>query len=273
MRLLSYAGYRFPPDIIQHAIWLYLRFTLSVRDVEELLAERCIDVSPETIRRWVAVFGPMIARRLRAMRPKPHATWHLDEMFVAIGGKRMYLWRAVDAEGEVLDCLVQSRRNKRGALRLVRKLIRKYRMIPSKFVTDGVSSYAAARAELTVTIVHERGLRQNNRAESLHVPVRRRERKMQHFRSPDRLRGSAQRTLRSTTISTSVDTSSRLQRSVGSVPRRLRHGAPRWALLPEAAFICNQLDRTRQRDKPQLTADSPLIHFIHSNDEMCMNIS
>src|SRR5207248_7252901 len=90
MRPLSYSGYRFPPEIIQHAIWLYLRFTLSFRDVEELLAERGIDVSHETIRRWVAVFGPMIARRLQAMRPKPHTTWHLDEMFVSISGKRMY---------------------------------------------------------------------------------------------------------------------------------------------------------------------------------------
>ena len=143
---LSYAGYRFSPEIIQHAIWLYLRFTRSFRDVEELLAERGIDVSHETIRRWVAVFGPVIARRLRAMRPKPHTTWHLDEMFVSIGGKKMYLWRAVDAKGEVLDCLVQSRRNKQAALRLMRKLIRKYRMVPSKFVTDRLSSYAAARA-------------------------------------------------------------------------------------------------------------------------------
>src|SRR5204862_5933633 len=109
----------------------------------------------------------------------------------------MYLWRAVDAEGEVLDCLVQSRRNKRAALRLMRKLIRKYRMVPSKFVTDRLSSYAAARAELPVTIAHERGLRQNNRAESSHVPVRRRERKMQRFRSA----GSAQR---STILSTSI---------------------------------------------------------------------
>jgi transposase-like protein len=144
--------YRFPPKIIQHAIWLYLRFTLSLRDVKELLAERGIDVSHETIRRWVAVFGPMIARRLRAMRPKPHATWHLDEMLVSIRGNRMYVWRAVDAEGEVLDCLVQSRRNKRAALRLMRKLIRKYRMVPAKFVTDRLPSYAAARAELPVTV-------------------------------------------------------------------------------------------------------------------------
>src|SRR4029077_6494884 len=144
--------------------------TLSFRDVEELLAERGIDVSHETIRRWVAVFGPMIARRLRAMRRKPHTIWHLDEMFVAIGGKKMYLWRAVDAEGEVLDCLVQSRRDKRAALRLGRELIRKYRMVPSKFVTDRLSSYAAAKAESPVTTAHERGLRRNNRAESSHVP-------------------------------------------------------------------------------------------------------
>src|SRR3954454_22379515 len=111
----------------------------------------------------------MIARRLRSIRPKPHTTWHLDEMFVSIGGKRMYLWRAVDAEGEVLDCLVQSRRTKWAALRLMRKLIRKHRMIP-KFVTDRLPSYGAASAELPVTIAHERGLRQNNRAESSHVP-------------------------------------------------------------------------------------------------------
>src|SRR5947208_7470352 len=124
-------------------------------------------------------------------RPKPHSTWHLDEMFVSIGGTRMYLWRAVDAEGEVLDCLVQSRRNKWAALRLMRKLIRKHRMIPSKFVTDRLPSYGAASAELPVTIVHERGLRRNNRAESSHVPVRRRERKMQRFRSA----GSAQKFL------------------------------------------------------------------------------
>src|SRR3954452_11713052 len=137
MHMSPYHGFRFPPEIIQHAVWLYLRFTLSLRDVEELLAERSIDVSHETIRRWVEVFGLLIAQRLRAMRPKSHSTWHLDEMFVSIGGKRMYLWRAVDAEGEVLDCLVQSRR---AALRLMRKLIRKHRMIPSKFVTDRLPS-------------------------------------------------------------------------------------------------------------------------------------
>src|SRR5216684_600003 len=104
-------GYRFPPEIIQRAIWFYYRFTLSLRDVEERLAERGIEVTYETIRQWGIEFGPAIARDLRSRRPRPHARWHMDEMFVLIRGKRMYLWRAVDREGEVLDCLVQPRRN------------------------------------------------------------------------------------------------------------------------------------------------------------------
>jgi len=117
MKKISYRGYRFPPEIIQQAIWLYLRFTLSLRDVEDLLAERGITVSYETVRRWVNHFGPMIAADLRKRRPKPHTTWHLDEVYLKIAGRMVYLWRAVDAEGEVLDVLVQSRRNKRAALK------------------------------------------------------------------------------------------------------------------------------------------------------------
>jgi putative transposase len=185
----------------------------------------------------VAVVGPMIARRLPAMRPKPHITWHLDEMFVSIAGRRMYLSRAVDAEGEVLDCLVQSRRNKRAALRLMRKLIRKYRMVPSKFVADRLSSYAAARAELPVTVAHERGLR-HNRVESSHVPVRRRERKMQRFRSA----GSAQKFL-STHVSVYNTFNICRQLVTSATKRRFRIEAfDAWraaaALMPEAAFIC-----------------------------------
>ena len=241
MRPLSYAGYRFPPEIIQHAIWLYLRFTLSFRDVEELLAERGIDVSHETIRRWVAVFGPMIARRLRAMRPKPHTTWHLDEMFVSIGGKRMYLWRAVDGEGEVLDCLVQSRRNKRAALRLMRKLIRKYRMVPSTFVTDRLPSYAAARAELPLSIAHERGLRQNTGQRARTSLCADGSGRCNASGQPDRLRGFSHHMLRSTTLSTSVAISSRLQRSVGSVLRPSRHRAPPRALLPNGSSALDSL--------------------------------
>ena len=110
MAPLCYRRHRFPPELIQHAIWLYLRFTLSYRDVEELLAERGLDISYETVRRWVLKFGPVIARRLRRCRPRPSNRWHLDEMVVRIAGKRMYLWRAVDHEGEVLDMLVQRRR-------------------------------------------------------------------------------------------------------------------------------------------------------------------
>jgi len=117
MTKISYAGYRFPPEIIQQAVWLYVRFTLSFRDVEDLLAELGIGVSYETVRRWVNHFGPKIAADLRKRRPKPHATWRLDEVYLKIDGRMVYLWRAVDAEGEVLDVLVQSRRNKRATQR------------------------------------------------------------------------------------------------------------------------------------------------------------
>jgi len=122
---ISYRRHRFPPVIIQQAVWLYLRFTLSYRDVEDLLAERGLDISYETVRCWVLKFGPVIARRLRRCRPRPSNRWHLDEMVVRIAGERMYLWRAVDHEGEILDMLVQRRRDSRAALRLMRKLLKK----------------------------------------------------------------------------------------------------------------------------------------------------
>ena len=138
---VSYRRHRFPPPIIQHAIWLYLRFTLSYRDVEELLAERGLEVSYETVRRWVLKFAPGFARRLRRSRPRPSDRWHLDEMVVRIAGKRMYLWRAVDQEGEVLDMLVQRRRDKRAALRLIRKLLRKQGFVPKLLTTDKLGSY------------------------------------------------------------------------------------------------------------------------------------
>src|SRR4029077_1222896 len=180
---LSYRRHRFPPAVIQHAIWLYLRFTLSYRDVEELLAERGLDISYETVRRWVLKFGPAIARRLRRRRPRPGDRWHLDEMVVRIAGKRMYLGRAVDHEGEVLDMLVQRRRDKRAALRLMRKLLRKQGFAPTLLTTDKLGSYGAAVRHLRLTCRHEQGLRKNNRAENSHQLVRRRERKMQRFKS------------------------------------------------------------------------------------------
>jgi transposase-like protein len=183
MAEISYRRHRFPPVIIQHAVWVYLRFTLSYRDVEELLAERGLDISYETVRCWVLKFGPVIARRLRRHRPRPSNRWHLDEMVVRIGGKRMYLWRAVDHEGEVLDMLVQSRRDSQAALRLMRKLLKKLGFAPRLLVTDKLRSYASAFRRLGLSRPHQQGLRQNNRAENSHQAVRRRERKMQRFKS------------------------------------------------------------------------------------------
>jgi transposase-like protein len=178
-------------SIIQQSIWLYLRFTLRFRDVEDLLAERGITVSYETVRRWVNHFGPMIAADLRKRRPKPHTTWHLDEAYLKIDGRMVYLWRAVDAEGEVLDVLVQSRRDKHAALKLMRKLLKKYGFVPDRLITDDLRSYGAAARELGIESRHERGRWNNNRVENSHQPTRRRERKMQRFKSP----GSAQKFL------------------------------------------------------------------------------
>src|ERR1700738_1175990 len=185
---ISFARHRFPPAIIRHAVWLYLRFTLSYRDVEDLLAERGLDVSYETVRRWVLKFGPLIARRLRRCRPRPSDRWHLDEMGVRIAGKRMYLGRAVDHEGEVLDMLAQRRRDSRAALRLMRKLLKKQGFAPKLLVTDKLRSYGSAFRRLRLICRHEHGLRMNNRAENSHQVVRRRERKMQRFKTA----GSAQ---------------------------------------------------------------------------------
>src|SRR5437868_5936201 len=205
MHSLSYRWHRFPPVVIQHAVWLYLRFSLSYRDVEELLAERGLDISYESVRSWVLKFGPAIARALRRCRPRPSDRWHLDEMVVRIAGRHMYLWRAVDHEGEVLDMLVQRRRDKRAALRLMRKLLRKQGFAPKLLITDKLGSYGAALRHLRLTCRHEQGLRKNNRAENSHQPVRRREHKMQRFKSAR----SAQRFL---SIHTAVHNTFNLQR-------------------------------------------------------------
>ena len=192
MQSVSFKRHRFPPDVIGLAVWLYFRFTLSFRDVEEMLAQRGIEASYETIRCWTLKFGQSFAQNLRRSRAKPTGRWHLDEMVVKIGGKRMWLWRAVDDEGEVLDMLVQKRRNTTAALRLLRKLLRNHGVHPEMIVTDGLASYRSATRELCCSDRHRRGrMCANNRAENSHLVIRRRERKQQKFKS----QGSAQRFL------------------------------------------------------------------------------
>jgi len=187
MRHLSFKRHRFPPDVITSSIWLYARFTLSLRDVEEMFAERGLDVSYETVRRWFLKFGSIIAANLKRARPKPSDHWHLDEMAVVIRGERYWLWRAVDNEGEVLDFVVQRSRD----AKLIKKLLKRYGIRPSNIVTDKLRSYRRACRSLGLSGVHRQGLRANTRAENSHQPIRRRERKMQRFKSV----GSAQRFL------------------------------------------------------------------------------
>jgi putative transposase len=158
--------YRFPAEIIHQTIWLYLRFTLSFREVEDLLAERGIAISYETVRRWVNHFGPIIAAELRKRRPEPHAAWHLDKVYLKIDGRMVYLRRAVDAEGEVLDVLIQSKRYK-------------HAVVTERLVTDDLQSYGAATLDLGIDHLHDRGRWKNNRVENSHQPTRRRERKIQ----------------------------------------------------------------------------------------------
>ena len=191
MQNISFKRHRFPPYVIRHAVWLYARFTLSYRDIEDLLAERGLDISYETVRRWFQKFGEPIARNLRKARPTPSDYWHLDEMVIVIRGKRHWLWRAVDNEGEVLDFLVQPRRTTKAALKLIRKLLKKQGWAPTRIVTDKLRSYHVAIRKLSLKTEHIDDKRANNRAENSHQPVRRRERKMQRFKSP----GSAQKFL------------------------------------------------------------------------------
>ena len=191
MENISFKRHRFPPEIIRHGVWLYARFTLSYRDIEDLLSERGLDISYETVRRWFQKFGGPIARNLRRTRSTPSDHWHLDEMVIVIRGKRHWLWRAVDNEGEVLDFLVQPKRNARAALKLIRKLLKKQGWPPTRIVTDKLRSYHVAFRTLGLSAEHIDNKRANNRAENSHQPVRRRERKMQKFKSP----GSAQKFL------------------------------------------------------------------------------
>jgi putative transposase len=182
---VTYPGYRFPAEIIDHAVWLYHVFGLSLRDVELILAERGIGVTHESIRQWCLRFGAEFARRLRRRRPKPGDTWHLDEVYLRINGVLHCLWRAVDQHGVVLDILVQGRRNATAAKRFFKRLPTGLRYKPRRIVTDGLRSYGVARREVLPEVKHRTSRYLNNRAENSHRPTRRRERQMQRFKSPE----------------------------------------------------------------------------------------
>ena len=179
----SYSGYRLPAEIISHAVWLYYRFCLSFRDVEDLLAERGVIVSYETIRQWSRKFGVDYARKLKRREGRLGDTWHLDELFVTIQGQRQYLWRAVDQDGDVLDILVQPRRDQRAAKRFFRKLLKGQGSEPRRLVTDKLRSYGAAHRTVMPSVLHDTSRYANNRAEVSHQPTRQRERQMRRFKS------------------------------------------------------------------------------------------
>jgi putative transposase len=179
-----YKHHRFPAEIISHAVWLYFRFCLSYRDVEELLLARGILVTYEAIRKWCRKFGQSYANKLRHRRPRPGDKWHLDEVFLNIQGERHYLWRAVDQDGHVLDILVQRRRDKKAAKKFFRRLLKGCQYVPRVIITDKLKSYEAAKRELLPGVEHRQHRYLNNRAENSHQPTRQRERRMQGFKSP-----------------------------------------------------------------------------------------
>jgi putative transposase len=187
----SYRGFRYPAEIVSHCVWLYHRFPLSFREVEELMLARGITVSYETVRQWCAKFGQAYANGLRRRRPRPGDKWHLDEVFIKINGRPHYLWRAVDQDGNVLDILVQPRRDARAAKKFFRKLLKGLTYVPRVVVTDKLRSYGAAHRQVMPSVEHRCSKYLNNRAENSHQPTRQRERAMKRFTSP----GHAQRFL------------------------------------------------------------------------------
>ena len=180
---VSYKRHRFPPQIIAHAVWLYFRFPLSLRLVEEMLLERGIVVSYETIRRWGRKFGPEYARRLRRKPPRPTDIWHLDAVVVSIAGRKHWLWRTVDQDGYVLDEIVQGRRDTKAAKLLLTRLMKKQGLVPERIITDKLPSYGAARRQVMSGVEYRSHKGLNNRAENSHLPLRKRESIMQGFRS------------------------------------------------------------------------------------------
>jgi putative transposase len=180
---ISYKNHRFPPQIIARAVWLYFRLPLSLRLVEEMLLERGIAVSYETIRRWGRKFGLAYAKKLRRKKPSRKDIWHLDEVVISIAGRKHWLWRAVDQEGYVLDEIVQTRRDTKAAKRLLIRLLKKQGLAPKRIITDKLRSCGAAKRDVMSSVEHRSHKGLNNRAQNFHLPLRKRERMMQGFRS------------------------------------------------------------------------------------------
>ncbi|WP_455680872.1 IS6 family transposase [Streptomyces mirabilis] len=185
----SYKGHRYPVEVISHGVWLYHRFPLSFREVEELMLERGVTVSYETVLRWCVKFGQQYANALRRRQSRPGDQWHLDEVFIKVNGKPKYLWRAVGQDGNVLDVLVQNRRDKAAAGRFFRRLMKKTGAVPRVVATDRLRSYGAAHREVMPCVQHRQSKYLNHRTENSHQPTRQRERAMKGFRSV----GEAQR--------------------------------------------------------------------------------
>ncbi len=179
----TYKRHRFPPAIISYAVWLYFRFNLSHRDIEDLLAQRGIIVSYESIRLWCIKFGRMYAKRLKRRHQGYGDTFYIDEVFVKINGKQQYLWRAVDQDGEIVDVFLQSRRDSAAAKRFFKRLLRRHGSEPREIVTDKLRSYGVAHRELIPDTIHNTSQYANNRAELSHQPTRVRERIMRRFKS------------------------------------------------------------------------------------------
>ena len=183
MKNTLYSGYRYPSQIISHAVWLYHRFTLSFRDIEELLAARGIIVTYETIRKWCKKFGSAYCNQIKKARGRLGDTWYLDEVFIKINGVQHYLWRAVDQDGDEIDILVQKRKDNSAAKRFFKKLLKGQQATPIKVVTDKLRSYSAAKRDLMPSVEHSTQQYENNRCELSHQPSRQQERQMRRFKS------------------------------------------------------------------------------------------
>jgi putative transposase len=222
-----YRGHRFPAEVIAHAVWLYFRFPLSLRMVEDLLAVRGIVVSHESVRRWTEKFGREFAATLRRRAPQLGDKWQLDEVVIAIHGKKHWLWRAVDQDGLVLDALVQSRRDRRAAERRLRKIIRNQARAPRVMVTDKLRSYSAARDDMGMLFEHRQHKGLNNRAENSHQPTRRREPIMKRFKSTRHLQ-------RFVSIHDPIA-------NLFHLPRHSLSACEYWALRSEAMIVWNDV--------------------------------